>query len=113
MGITTKLEHRLVKVARAGNRFVASMLDELTHKLHEIEVDQVIVEMGTVPMDDLFEGLRVHAGNRGVTDIPALLENKPQPMRGEGFELHRIGDAAGSRNVHAAVLDALRLAHVC
>lgn len=113
MGITPILEHRLVKVARAGNRFVASMLDELTHNLHEIEVDQVIVEMGTVPMDDLFEGLRPHAGNRGVTDIPALLASKPQPRRGEGFELHRIGDAAGSRNVHAAVLDALRLAHVC
>ena len=25
------------------------------------------------------------------------------------FELHRIGDAAASRNVHAAIYDALRL----
>ena len=113
MGITPNLEHRLVKVARAGTRFVATVLDELTHNLHEIQVDQVIVEMGTVPMDDLFEGLRIHAGNRGVTDLPALLANQPQPMRHEGFELHRIGDAAGSRNVHAAMLDALRLTHVC
>lgn len=111
MGITPRLEHRLVKVARADNRLVATVLDELTHDLHEIRVDQVIVEMGTVPIADLFEGLREHAGNRGVTDIPALLANQRQPMPHEGFELHRIGDAAGSRNVHAAVLDALRLTH--
>ena len=48
----------------------------------------------------------------GVTDLDALRASKPQPVRGEGFELHRIGDAAASRNIPAAILDAFRLLRV-
>jgi len=33
-------------------------------------------------------------------------------IQGARFELHRIGDAVASRNIHAAVYDALRLCHV-
>ena len=50
--------------------------------------------------------------NDGVTDIEALLQRRPQlaqrPADG-AFELHRIGDAVTSRNVHGAIYDALRL----
>jgi len=42
-----------------------------------------------------------------------LLENKPQDvdrnLQGD-YALYRIGDAAASRNIHAAIYDALRLA---
>jgi hypothetical protein len=52
------------------------------------------------------------SANDGVTDLEALLARAPQP-RGirpdAGFELHRVGDAVASRNVHSAVLDSLRL----
>jgi hypothetical protein len=43
-----------------------------------------------------------------------LLGGAPQPRRGgDGvFELHRIGDAVASRNVHASIYDAMRLCMV-
>jgi len=103
---------RLTSVARQGNRLEATLLNELTHESERRLVDQVVVEMGTFPMDNLFEELRGKAGNKGVTDIHALRDLKPQPRAAEGFELHRIGDALASRNVHAAVYDALRLCSV-
>jgi hypothetical protein len=78
----------------------------------ELSAPQVVIENGTVPMGEVFGGLRARSRNDGVTDIHALLDGHPQlatpPPPGE-FELHRIGDAVSSRNVHAAVYDALRL----
>jgi hypothetical protein len=41
-----------------------------------------------------------------------LLNGQPQqakPLPTGQFELHRIGDAVASRNVHSAIYDALRL----
>lgn len=111
-GLVPLTELRLLRVERDGNRLRAVLLNELTHEQQEIAADQVVVDMGTLPMDELFRNLRPAAGNNGVTDLKALLANAPQPHAGEGFELHRIGDAQTSRNVHAAVYDALRLCHV-
>ena len=66
---------------------------------------------GTTPADELYTDLRGASRNDGVTDLERLAEGLAQnPPAGEGdFELHRIGDAVSSRNIHAAVLDALRL----
>ena len=72
---------------------------------------QVIVEHGTVPVNDLFEELRPLSLNDGAMAIESLLVAVPLRARpSAGFELHRIGDAVSSRSVHAAMLDALRLA---
>ena len=61
-------------------------------------------------MDELYQALRDAASNAGVTDIDALLAGQPQPdMRDGRYQLHRIGDAISSRNIHTAVLDAIRL----
>jgi hypothetical protein len=64
-------------------------------------------------VDALFHGLRAQSLNDGVTDLDALLAGRPQPRgtgtNGDGFELHRIGDAVSSRSIPAAVLDAYRL----
>ena len=71
-----------------------------------------VIEHGTVPMVALFDELRSQAANDGVTDIDALLTNSPQPLKinpGRHIELHRIGDAVTSRDIHSAILDALRL----
>jgi hypothetical protein len=46
--------------------------------------------------------------NRGVTDLAATLGNLPQPDAG-GMRLYRVGDAVASRDIHAALLDSLRL----
>ena len=71
-----------------------------------------MIEHGTVPVTDLFDALRAASANDGTTDLDLLLLRQPQlpsPSRNGAFELHRIGDAVTSRNVHGAIYDALRL----
>ena len=63
-------------------------------------------------VDDLYFDLKDASSNRGAVDYGALMEGRPQSLvrNPEGtYQLFRIGDAVSSRNVHAAVYDALRL----
>ena len=59
--------------------------------------------------EDLYLSLRDGSINEGVVDIAALTEGRPQPHQGEGYTLHRIGDAVASRTIAAAIYDARRL----
>ena len=113
IGIEPRLDRRLVRVERDGNRLRATFRNELTDAVETHEADQIVVEHGTLPADELFRGLRDRSSNRGIVDQKALLQGRPQPRaEGEGFQLFRIGDAVSSRNIHAAVLDAFRLCRV-
>ena len=106
-------DHEIEKVERRGNRLVATFRNLMTREAVEHLADQVIVERGTLPADQLYRDLREDSANGGITDIDALLESKPQPRAKSGsFELHRIGDAVTSRNIHSAILDAIRLCFV-
>lgn len=109
MGLRPHCELRFEKVEEVNGRLKASLSSDLTDEIVTFEVDQVVVDMGTLPMDDLFDKLRTHSGNNGITDFKALIAVEPQSLTSEGFELHRIGDALASRNIHAAIYDALRL----
>jgi 2,4-dienoyl-CoA reductase-like NADH-dependent reductase (Old Yellow Enzyme family) len=105
-------DHALERVRPAGNRLVATFRHELTGETMELTASQVVIEHGTVPVNEVFDALRGSSLNNGVTDIePALqrLPQLPEPPRADAFELHRIGDAVTSRNVHGAIYDALRL----
>lgn len=113
LGIEPKLDRRLERVERRGNRLHVELRSELTGELESHETDQIVVEHGTRPVDSLFHELREHSTNRGVVDLRALTEGRSQPGAGAGgFQLFRIGDAVASRNIHAAVLDAFRLCRV-
>ena len=115
LGIHMTFDHRLKSIAKTGNRLTGVFINETTGAAIERTADQIVVEHGTLPMDALYHDLRAQATNNGVTDLDTLLANKPQPLTatpGARFELHRIGDAVASRNIHAAVYDALRLCHV-
>ena len=113
IGIEPRLDRRLERVERDGNRLRATFRNELTDAVETHEADQIVVEHGTRPADALFHGLRDGSSNRGVVDQAALLAGRPQPgADGGGFRLFRIGDAVSSRNIHAAVLDAFRLCRV-
>ena len=108
-------DSQLTRVGNAGNRLVASFRNELTGEESELTASQVVIERGTVPVDGLYQALRARSVNDGVTDVEALLNGRAQrsaPPSANQFELHRIGDAVASRNVHAAVYDALRLCMV-
>ena len=112
IGLDPKLDRRLSRVEREGNRLRATFRNELTNAIETHDTAQVVVEHGTRPADALFHGLRERSSNQGVVDQSALLEGRPQPGAESGFQLFRIGDAVASRNIHAAVLDAFRLCRV-
>jgi N-methyl-L-proline demethylase len=76
-------------------------------------VDQVVVNHGTLPLEDLYFALKPHSSNLGAVDYNQLIASQAQTVAsnpGGGFQLFRIGDAVAARNTHAAVLDGLRLA---
>ena len=112
LAVPMTFDHEIVRVERKGGRIVATFRNLATEALVERTADQIVVEHGTRPADELYLELRAASANDGVTDLEALLARAPQP-RGirpdAGFELHRVGDAVASRNVHSAVLDSLRL----
>ena len=112
LGVPMTFDHEIVKVERRGNRIAATFRNLASEQLTERLADQILVEHGVRPADDLYQALRPHSANDGVTDIEALLDVSPQPLtwRPEArMELHRVGDAVASRNVHTAVLDSMRL----
>ena len=109
-GVKLTADTRLQRIAADGNRLVVTLRNGYSDAQETRTVDQVVVEHGTAPADELFHELRGRSLNNGVTDIEALAANRPQAMSGaDGFVLWRVGDAAASRNIHAAVYDSLRL----
>jgi len=110
VGIT--LNRRLRAVRQDGNGLIAVIGSDYSDRIDERPCDQVVVEHGTVPLDDLYFALKEGSVNRGEVDYGALIAGKHQAIaanpRGR-YRLYRIGDAVASRNVHAAIYDALRL----
>ncbi|QIE55965.1 NADH:flavin oxidoreductase [Pikeienuella piscinae] len=111
-GARITIQTRLKAVRREGNRLIATLGSDFEAGFEAArEVDQVVVEHGTAPLDDLYFALKPRSRNLGAVDYRALLgEGGIFPERnGSGaFRLYRIGDAVTSRNVHAAIFDALR-----
>jgi len=108
--VVTTLAYRLRRVQRAPDgRLLATLYSEYAR--HEVtrSVDQVVVEHGTLPNDELYYDLVPGSANGGAVDYPALLAGQPQPFDGDGYRLFRVGDAVTSRNIHAAIFDSLRL----
>jgi hypothetical protein len=110
--VTITLARRLTGVRRADDGgLVARLSSDYTDLDVERHVDHVVVEHGTLPNDGLYFDLVVPSSNGGAVDHGSLLAVTPQPTDGSHgrFQLFRIGDAIASRNIHAAVYDALRL----
>jgi len=103
----------LDRVYAEGEQKVAVLRNEYTDRLEERSVDQVVIENGCTPNDELYWQLRPRAANRGETDIEALFENRAQPALqtapSAGFLLFRVGDCISPHNIHAAIHDSLRL----
>ena len=65
-----------------------------------------------MPNDELYLDLVPGSRNLGEVDQDALVAGRPQTVATNpdgSYQLFRIGDAVNSRNVHAAIYDALRL----
>ena len=111
-GATITINRRLLGVRREGNRLLAVVGSDYTERRDERVVDQVVIEHGTMPLDELYFALLSGSRNAGELDHDALLAGRAQTIERDPngrYELYRIGDAVASRNIHAAVLDAARL----
>ncbi len=112
-GVRITMLSRLKSVRREGNHLVAVIGSDFGSVTSERVVDQVVVEHGTMPADELYFSLVPDSVNLGEADYDALLAGRPQTIvrnPAGTFRLLRIGDAVASRNIHAAVFDGLRFA---
>jgi NADPH-dependent 2,4-dienoyl-CoA reductase/sulfur reductase-like enzyme len=111
-GVRITIARRMRAVRREGNRLAALIGSDYGDVVETRLVDQVVVEHGTLPLDDLYLTLKDAASNRGEVDHDALIAGRRQALvtnPAGRFQLFRIGDAVASRNIHAAIYDALRL----
>jgi len=111
-GVRITINTRLRAVRREGNKLVAVLGSDFTEGWREERrVDQVVVEHGTLPLDELYFRLKPLSRNRGEVDYERLVaggEVFPEREADAAFTLLRIGDAVASRNIHAAVYDGIR-----
>jgi N-methyl-L-proline demethylase len=106
------INSRLTEVRREGNKLAAVIGSDYGSRTQTRLVDQVVVEHGTLPLDDLYRALKPSSINGGAIDYRALIAGRPQQIERNSdgrYRLFRIGDAVASRNIHAAIYDALRL----
>ena len=111
-GVTFTCFQEIERVMRAGNRKAVTLRHVLTGEASTREVDHVVVEHGTTPMDGLYHALKPASRNLGQVEHAAMIAGRP-PFRVTNpdgrFLLARIGDAVAGRNIHAALYDALRI----
>ncbi len=111
-GTRITINKRVLAAARSGNRLKVTLGSDYAARSETREVDQLVVEHGTLPLDELYFALKPESMNLGAVDYDALIAGRAQEVvrNPQGrFRLYRIGDAVSSRNVHAAIYDALRL----
>ena len=110
--VTISLNQQLSGIFQEDEGFTAVIFNEYTQQTVQRRVDQVVVDHGTLPVDDLYFDLKMDSINQGEIDQQLLLAGKPQSVinnRDGAYQIFRLGDAVNSRNIHAAILDALRL----
>ena len=111
-GVTLAVDRRLTAVRASGNKLVAVLENTYLDRVEERVVDRVVGDYGSTPNEDLYLALKPASRNLGELDLEALAAYVPQTIdvnRERRFFLYRISDAWASRNVHAAMLDAMRI----
>lgn len=121
-GVKVHLGERLAAKPKINGKLVTARLrNDYSGIETELETDAVVVDFGTTPNDDVYFALKPHSSNHGEIDIDSWIHGQPQPAHRIGsnpsttaeasapFALYRIGDSVASRNVHAAVLEGLRV----
>ncbi|HPY40584.1 MAG TPA: N-methylproline demethylase, partial [Thiolinea sp.] len=110
--VTFTITYRLLAVEKSAAGFTAVIGSDYGAWQQREEYDQIIVNHGTLPLDELYFELKPQSKNLGAVDYEQLLAGTSQSTvkNPEGqFLLYRIGDAVAARNTHAAIYDALRL----
>lgn len=114
-GVTILTDQALVGVSVEGNRQIAHLRHAFTRKVNDRGAQAVIADFGTTPVTELFDHLGDGARNHGEIDPEAMVQLRPQSENANpqgAYLLLRVGDALAPRDIHAAMLDANRLARV-
>ena len=109
--VTFTVARRLLNLSQNGNKLKAEIGTDYSSLKTFLEYDQVILNYGTLPVDELYFQLKPFSRNEGAVDYEALILGKSQKLNKNTdgkFQLFRIGDAVSARNTHAAIYDALR-----
>ena len=106
--VTFTVTYLLEAVTKSGNQLRAHIGSDYGGISKEQLHDQVVVNYGTRPSDELYFELKPLSANRGAVNYERLINGQPQDAV-QGFQLYRIGDAVAARNTHAAIYDANRL----
>ena len=113
LDVVFTVTYRLEAAEKRGNQIIAHVGSDYGGVAKQRTVDQIVINHGTIPLDELYFELKPASSNLGELSHDQLLCGKPQSVirnpDGE-FQLFRIGDAVAARNTHAAIYDALRLA---
>ena len=112
LDVTFTVALRLERVCRDGAQLLCVVGSDYGGVREERRIDQVVVNHGTIPDEQLYFALKPLSVNLGEVDYGRLIGGLAQTARPNprgSFQLFRIGDAVASRNTHAAIYDALRL----
>lgn len=104
---------RLESAQKSGGQILAQVGSDYGGVSKQRTVDQIVVNHGTIPLDDIYFELKPRSRNLGEVSYDQLLSGQPQSVvrnPSGTFELFRIGDAVAARNTHAAIYDGLRIA---
>jgi hypothetical protein len=113
LDVTFTVTYRLEAAEKSGNQIIAYVGSDYGGVAKQRIVDQIVINHGTIPLDELYFELKPLSSNFGELSHDQLLSGKPQSVvrNSEGkFQLFRIGDAVAARNTHAAIYDGLRIA---
>ncbi len=115
LGVEIITDLRLEEIEPEGNRLRGRFAHEYSSRRLLRDYDGIVVDVGTVPDETLYEALVPGSVNSGQTDQASLLAGQRQPSL-DGIDgavgryaLFRVGDCVSARGIHAAALDAARL----
>ena len=111
--ITYSIAKRLLDVSIEGNKLNALIGSDYDENFkYNSTYDQIFLNYGIKPLDELYFSLIPYSKNKGEVNYNKFINGEEQDIiksDDNKFNLFRIGDAVSSRNIHAAIYDALRL----
>ncbi|MEO0429500.1 MAG: NADH:flavin oxidoreductase [Pseudomonadota bacterium] len=112
-GVRFTVAQRLLGVRSKGNILEAEIGTDYSDWRTTREFDQIVMNRGARPLDDLYFALKPRSRNLGAVRQRALTSGEGPLFEARNaeanFDLYRVGDAVSSRNIHAAIYDAMRM----